>query len=66
MLPEKESDYKAVASYFVGLTFSTVCTCTLLKKSDNYSWEFLHHNDVQFASHISIGMPKIAKVIETF
>lgn len=46
MLPKSDTDYKAVASYFVGETFSTVCTCTILEKSDNYSWEFLHHNDV--------------------
>ncbi|KRW98364.1 Thiolase-like protein [Pseudocohnilembus persalinus] len=61
MLPKDPSDYRQVASYYVGLTFSWACTCTLLKKSDNYSWQFIHHSDPVYASHISIPLPQIAK-----
>lgn len=31
IVPKSADDYKACASYYVGLTFSHVCTCTLLK-----------------------------------
>lgn len=63
MVPKDESDYKAVASYYVGLTFSHVCTCTIFKKSNNFTWNFFQHTNPEYASHISIGLPKIAKVI---
>lgn len=61
MVPKDESDYKAVASYYVGLTFSHVCTCTIFKKSNNFTWNFFQHTNPEYASHISIGLPKIAK-----
>lgn len=60
IIPKDASDYKAAASYYVGLTFSHVCACTILKKSENYSWWFLHHTDTIYASHINIPMPKVA------
>ena len=31
VVPKSADDYQACASYYVGLTFSTVCTVTLLK-----------------------------------
>lgn len=38
VVPESPDDYKACAGYYVGLTFSWVCTVTLLKKSNNRTW----------------------------
>lgn len=61
ILPTDITDYKAVASYYVGLTFSNVCTCTIVKKSENNSWVFLNQSDPIYASHISIPLPKVAK-----
>ncbi|KRW98363.1 Thiolase-like protein [Pseudocohnilembus persalinus] len=59
--PNDVNDYKQVSSYFVGLTFSSVCTCTILKRSSNYSWEFIKYSNPKYASHISIGLPQIAE-----
>ncbi|KRW98365.1 Thiolase-like protein [Pseudocohnilembus persalinus] len=61
VLPKDDSDYRLVASYYVGLTFSNVCTCTLIKKSNNNSWNFQHHTNTNTASHINIPLPKLAK-----
>lgn len=61
VVPESDDDYKACASYYVGATFSFVCTCTILKKSNNRSWTFFNSSDTKYATHINIPMPKIAK-----
>ena len=53
-------DYRQTVSYYVGTTFSNVCALTLLKASENHSWKWWNHTDTTYASHISIGLPKIA------
>lgn len=57
VLPESVTDYKAVASYYVGLTFSHVCTMTILEKTDNHSWKFMHYTSTEYASNINIPVP---------
>ncbi|KRX10864.1 Thiolase-like protein [Pseudocohnilembus persalinus] len=61
VVPKSPDDYQACASYYVGLTFSTVCTVTLLKKSNNRSWRFFNSSDTIYASHINIPLPGLAK-----
>lgn len=60
MVPTDPMDYQQCISYYVGLSFSNVCTCTLLKASDNHSWMFFNKTETIYANHISIGLPFIA------
>ncbi|KRX00565.1 Thiolase-like protein [Pseudocohnilembus persalinus] len=62
VLPESVANYKQVASYYVGLTFSHVCTCTILEKSDNYSWKFNHYTKTTVATNINIPLPYISSL----
>jgi hypothetical protein len=61
VIPKSSDDYKACASYYVGLTFSHACTVTLLEKSNNRSWKFFNSSDTIYATHISIPLPQVAK-----
>lgn len=57
LVPKSNKDYKAVASYYVGLSFSYVCTCTLFERSDNHTWKFDHMSDTKYASYICVPLP---------
>ena len=60
VVPKNPFDYAECISYYVGLSFSNVFTCTLLRASENRSWTFFHKTETIYASHISIGLPFIA------
>jgi hypothetical protein len=45
IVPKDKSNYQEVVSYYVGSTFSSICSCTLLKASDNHSWDFMFFSD---------------------
>jgi len=61
MVPPSPKDYKAVASYYVGLSFSYVTTVTLFEKSENHSWHFDHYTDTKYASYINVPLPQEAQ-----
>ncbi|KRX08410.1 Thiolase-like protein [Pseudocohnilembus persalinus] len=60
-LPESDRNYKQIASYYVGSTFSNLCCLTLLQKSENYSWKFMNDSDTIYASHINISLPNLGQ-----